>query len=129
MGKTCRAPAARRAAARTVGGLRNGRAALLARANLIKLVPLGLGLLAGMIIWVATPWGLGIEYDSVFYWSAAENLLGGRGLGRLNGAGQFIPLTQFPPLYPLFMAAVAVVCILGRGLVKSIIWVGARALV
>ena len=90
-----------------MGGLRNGRAALLGRVNLIKLVPLGLGLLAGMIIWVATPWGLGIEYDSVFYWSAAENLLGGRGLGRLNGAGQFIPLTQFPPLYPLFMAAVA----------------------
>ena len=90
-----------------MGGLRNGRVGLLGRSNLIKLVPLGLGLMAGIIIWVATPWGIGIEYDSVFYWSAAENLLGGRGLGRLNGAGQLIPLTHFPPLYPLAMAAVA----------------------
>ena len=88
-------------------GLGNGRVDLLARSNLIKLVPIGLGLVAGLIIWVATPWGIGIEYDSVFYWSAAENLLGGRGLGRLNGAGQLIPLTHFPPLYPLAMAAVA----------------------
>ena len=43
------------------------------------------------------------------------------------------PLVQFKAIIviglALFMAAVAVVCILGRGLVKSIIWVGARALV
>ncbi len=43
------------------------------------------------------------------------------------------PLVQFKAIIviglALFMAAVALVCILGRGLVKSIIWVGARALV
>jgi 4-amino-4-deoxy-L-arabinose transferase-like glycosyltransferase len=50
---------------------------------------------------------MGVEYDSVFYWSAAENLLQGRGLGRIDGTGEFIPLTQFPPLYPLALAAVA----------------------
>jgi hypothetical protein len=67
----------------------------------------GLGALAAGVIWFASPWGIGVEYDSVFYWSAAENLLAGRGLGRLDGAGEFVPLTHFPPLYPLLLAAVA----------------------
>jgi 4-amino-4-deoxy-L-arabinose transferase-like glycosyltransferase len=75
--------------------------------KLDRLVPLGLALVAAAIIWIATPRGVGIEYDSVFYWSAAENLLQGRGLGRIDGAGEFIPLTHFPPLYPLSLAAVA----------------------
>jgi 4-amino-4-deoxy-L-arabinose transferase-like glycosyltransferase len=66
-----------------------------------------LGLLAAASIWVATPWGVGVEYDSVFYWSAAENLLAGRGLGRLDGGGDLIPLTHFPPLYPLTLAALS----------------------
>ena len=75
--------------------------------KLDRLIPLGLALLAAAIIWIATPRGVGIEYDSVFYWSAAENLLQGRGLGRIDGTGEFIPLTHFPPLYPLALAAVA----------------------
>jgi 4-amino-4-deoxy-L-arabinose transferase-like glycosyltransferase len=82
-----------------LGGLKNGRAD--------GLILLGLALLAAALIWIATPWGMGVEYDSVFYWSAAENLLQGRGLGRIDGAGEFIPLTQFPPLYPIALAAVA----------------------
>ncbi len=65
-----------------------------------------LGLIAGATIWIASPWGIGIEYDSVFYWSAAENLRSGRGLGRLDGGGELIPLTHFPPLYPLLLLAI-----------------------
>jgi len=82
-----------------VGGLRGWRSA--------GLIPLGLALLVAALIWIATPWGVGVEYDSVFYWSAAENLLQGRGLGRIDGTGEFIPLTHFPPLYPLALAALA----------------------
>jgi 4-amino-4-deoxy-L-arabinose transferase-like glycosyltransferase len=70
-------------------------------------VPLGIGLLGALTIWIATPQGIGVEYDSVIYWSAAENLLAGRGLGRVDGSGEFIPLTHYPPLYPLVLAAAA----------------------
>jgi hypothetical protein len=64
--------------------------------------------LAGFaVIWFSSPWGIGVGYDSIFYLSAAENLLSGSGLSRLDGFGNIIPLTHFPPLYPLLLAALS----------------------
>ncbi len=63
------------------------------------------GVAAGAILLAATRWGIGVSYDSVFYLSAADNLLHGLGLSRLGGGGEVIPLTHFPPLYPLLLAA------------------------
>ncbi|MBE9523896.1 MAG: glycosyltransferase family 39 protein [Chloroflexi bacterium] len=64
--------------------------------------------LGGVIImWVSTPWGIGVGYDSVFYLSAADNFLNGSGLSRFDGYGNIIPLTHFPPLYPLILAALS----------------------
>jgi hypothetical protein len=60
---------------------------------------------AGSVLLFATRWGIGVSYDSVFYLSAADNLLHGYGLSRLGGGGEVIPLTHFPPLYPLVLAA------------------------
>lgn len=65
----------------------------------------GTAVAVGAILLAATRWGIGVSYDSVFYLSAADNLLHGLGLSRLGGGGEVIPLTHFPPLYPLLLAA------------------------
>ena len=58
------------------------------------------------VIWINTPWGIGVGYDSIFYLSAADNVLSGLGLSRLDGYGNTIPLTHFPPFYSLSIAGV-----------------------
>ncbi len=60
--------------------------------------------LGTLTIVVATPQGAGFGNDSIFYWSGAGNLLAGRGYTRVGGAGNLIPITHFPPLYPLLLA-------------------------
>jgi len=70
---------------------------------LVLLVVLAGGAAAAILL-AATRWGIGVSYDSVFYLSAADNLLHGLGLSRLGGGGEVIPLTHFPPLYPLTLA-------------------------
>jgi hypothetical protein len=62
------------------------------------------GVAGFLLLWLNTPWGIGVGYDSVFYLSAADNLLKGLGLGRVDGFGNFIPLTHFPPFYPISVA-------------------------
>lgn len=62
-----------------------------------------MGLVAGLtsaLVLFASPWGIGVGYDSYFYLSAAQTLSDGIGLGRIHASGAFIPLTHFPPLYP-----------------------------
>lgn len=63
-----------------------------------------IGLTGALLVWMNIPWGIGVGYDSVFYLSAADNLISGYGLGRLDGYGNFIPLTHFPPFYPILLA-------------------------
>lgn len=54
-------------------------------------------------------WGIGVYYDSIFYLTAADNLLKGLGMGRLAGDGSIIPLTHYPPLYSILVAAARLV--------------------
>jgi hypothetical protein len=69
------------------------------------MVPLYLlAVLAILIIWLASPFGIGINPDSTVYIDAARNLLDGRGLVALTGSGEFKPLTHYPPLYPAVLA-------------------------
>ena len=75
--------------------------------RLPAIVLLGIGILGSVAVLVATRWGIGVEYDSVFYLSAAENLLHGLGLSRLGGGGEIIPLTHYPPLYPLLLSIIS----------------------
>ncbi len=63
-----------------------------------------IGFAGALMVWMSMPMGIGVGYDSVFYLSAADNVLSGFGLGRLDGYGNFIPLTHFPPLYPILLA-------------------------
>jgi len=67
----------------------------------LALIALG----GAILMWNSTPLGIGVGYDSVFYLSAADNFLNGSSLSRFDGYGNVIPLTHFPPLYPLILAA------------------------
>ncbi len=63
--------------------------------------------MVGMIVLVfSTKWGIGISPDSTIYIGAARNFLGGHGLGMLSGSGEFIPMTTFPPLYPILLSLI-----------------------
>ena len=68
----------------------------------------------------ATPAGMGLGSDSYYYHTAAENLANGQGFGRLNGRGDLVPTTHFPPFYPVTMAGLQ---ILGVVKLESTRWV------
>jgi len=55
-------------------------------------------------LWATDTFGIGIRTDSVAYLWSSENLAKGIGLGRLNGLGEFRPMTHWPPLYPILLA-------------------------
>ena len=74
---------------------------LLKPSGLILLIFAGVGVLT---VFAATPQGIGFTHDSVFYWSAAVGLMEGRGISRIDGSGQPVPITHFPPLYPAALA-------------------------
>ena len=57
----------------------------------------------------ATPAGMGLGGDSYSYVTAADNLAAGIGFGRLNGRGELIPTTHYPPFYPISLAALQVI--------------------
>jgi hypothetical protein len=77
----------------------------LSSSNANNTVPLYLlAVLAILIVWLATRFGIGITPDSTVYIDAARNLLDGRGLVALTGTGEFKPLTHYPPLYPAVLA-------------------------
>ena len=68
--------------------------------------------LAILIVWLATRFGIGVAPDSTVYIEAARNLLSGRGLIALTGGGEFKPLTHYPPLYPALLALLTRVSLL-----------------
>ncbi len=53
---------------------------------------------------LTTRWGIGASPDSVAYIGAARNLASGRGLSLPYGELADLPLTRFPPLYPMILA-------------------------
>jgi hypothetical protein len=52
-----------------------------------------------LMLWI-TPFGSGVSADSTIYIGGAKSLLSGKGFS-INGS----PITHFPPLYSLFLAA------------------------
>ena len=54
----------------------------------------------------ATRLGAGISLDSTVYIDTANNLLSGRGLSVQASVNEFVPLTHYPPLFPVLLAAV-----------------------
>ena len=55
-----------------------------------------------IILWI-TRRGVGVTPDSVAYLCAADNFLKGNGLVAISSKANFIPMTHFPPLYPLLI--------------------------
>src|SRR2546421_11530092 len=49
--------------------------------------------------------GVGVSPDSCEYVMGARNLLAGKGIGAIDAEGEYHPLTHFPPLYMLILAA------------------------
>ena len=60
---------------------------------------------AALIVFSTRRYGVGLSTDSVGYISAARNLVAGAGLRLFTG----VPLSQWPPLYPALLAALAYV--------------------
>jgi hypothetical protein len=56
-------------------------------------------------LWRSTPYGLGLVNDSATYVEGAANLLAGKGYVRTSGGGELKPITHFPPLFSLLLAA------------------------
>lgn len=89
----------------------NNKSGFLARRTTFRsgyrmfIIPVMLGVIGGLVFFICTPWGIGVGYDSVFYLTAADNFINGLGLSRLDGYHNLLPLTHYPPLYPLILAA------------------------
>jgi len=73
-----------------------------------KLFLLALLIVAGIgvwAIWYSSPYGFGLVNDSATYVEGATNLLAGNGYVRTSGGGELKPITHFPPLFSLLLAA------------------------
>jgi hypothetical protein len=71
-------------------------------------------------LFVSSRLGIGISPDSVAYIASALNLLNGLGLSTLSGDCKPIPLTHFPPLFPLLLSSIGV---LGDDPLIAVRWV------
>jgi hypothetical protein len=75
-----------------------------------KWVPIALAIIAAAgaaLAFYATSQGIGTEVDSATYLMAARSLVAGRGLSLpVAGSEQGVPMTGFPPLLPVALAAI-----------------------
>lgn len=62
----------------------------------------GMGLMAYI-----TPYGMGLVNDSIAYIGGARNILAGNGYSRLTGNGTPLPISNYPPMLSIAIAAVS----------------------
>lgn len=67
-----------------------------------------LAIIGVLLLRYITPFGLGLVNDSVGYIAGARNLIAGHGYSRVTGNGSFVPITNYPPMFSLLMAAVGI---------------------
>ena len=65
----------------------------------------GLVFIGACIFLISTPWGLALYLDSLVYIGVARSILNGDGIYFLNDVGAFTPVTVYPPLYSVMIAA------------------------
>ena len=63
-----------------------------------------IAVLGATILGASMKWGIGLSPDSVVYVSGARGLLGGSGFSLPSYSGDFIPVVQYPPLFPIGLA-------------------------
>ncbi len=66
------------------------------------------GLIA-LLYTLITRWGPIVGFDSYYYLASAQGIRDGLGIGWLGADGVFVPLTHYPPLYPLLVAFISFV--------------------
>jgi 4-amino-4-deoxy-L-arabinose transferase-like glycosyltransferase len=81
----------------TEGILHTNRAAFLTILIILAMVGVALVL-------YSTTWGGGLISDSFQYIASAKNFASGQTLGYISEDGQIVPLTQYPPLFPIFLS-------------------------
>ena len=69
-----------------------------------SLVLVLVAIIGAAVVYLSTPYGLGLRDDSYSYVTGAVSLAQGTGYGRLTGDGSLNPITNFPPLYSLALA-------------------------
>ena len=65
----------------------------------------GLVFIGACIFLISTPWGLALYLDSLVYIGVARSILNGDGIYFLNDVGALAPVTVYPPLYSVMIAA------------------------
>ena len=65
------------------------------------------GLAAVWFMRYLTPDGMGLVNDSVGYIGGARNIAEGNGYSRLKGNGKPTPISNFPPLFSIFLAGIS----------------------
>jgi len=61
---------------------------------------------SGIMLYLVMFYGAGVSTDSIVFLNAAENILK-NGTIYVTAYGKNIPMTHFPPLYPLFLAEIS----------------------
>ena len=67
-----------------------------------------IGVVGIILLRFATPYGLGLVNDSVGYIAGARNILAGNGYSRFTGDFIVVPITNYPPMYSISLAAIGV---------------------
>lgn len=75
--------------------------------------------LAGTCVATATGRGALLSHDSIAYFAAARSVIAGQGLTIPFGSAEPTPLTYWPPLYPLVLAAAG---LLTKDVERGAIW-------
>lgn len=78
-------------------------------------------IVSGWLFWQATQQGVGLAGDSLDYVAASRHFEAGHGLLTLDGKRKTMPLTQFPPGYPVFLAWTKVLD--GRDVILRARWI------
>jgi hypothetical protein len=65
------------------------------------------GVLAGIFYGLITRWGAIVGFDSYYYLASAQGIKDGLGIGWMGGDGVFVPLSHYPPIYPLVVAFIS----------------------
>jgi len=73
-----------------------------------KLVPylllvlfIGIGM---FLVWYSTVWGAGLISDSFQYTASARNLATGNGFSLPYGSSELLPMTKYPPMFPIVLS-------------------------
>jgi 4-amino-4-deoxy-L-arabinose transferase-like glycosyltransferase len=69
---------------------------------ILLIILMGTGM---FLVWYSTVWGAGLISDSFQYTAGARSLVSGDGFSLPFGEGELQPMTKYPPMYSILLAA------------------------